>query len=402
MIAQSPFISQAAISAMCRRDIRGLKVEHACRITKTILRSIVCSLTSVCSLIELSAVAVAQEKPTERQQLILVVGSPGAEQYRPVFAAWAARWEQAAQQSQIDFTKIGTSATSSLATSNSPASGEPPAAADSPTASAETDGDEGQSATDLQRLQAAISSAGQSLSREPLWLVFIGHGTFDGRTGSLNLQGPDITAEQLSELCKPVQRPLAVVICASSSAPFLNALSGPNRTIVTATKDGSQSQYSRFGDAMSQAIGFLDADINRDGQTSLLEAWLFASRRTAEFYKTEGRLATEHSLLDDNGDAQGVRSEIYEGDRIAGNVQNADNIDGRLAARLHLLRSAEEQQLTPEQRQTRDALEEQIESLRKRKTEFDEAEYLHQLESLLVPLAELYETTRLAPPEKQP
>ena len=79
-------------------------------------------------------------------------------------------------------------------------------------------------------------------------------------------------------------------------------ISGPGRCVVTATKDGNQLQYSRFGDFMSTAIAGLEADIDRDGQTSLLEAWLYAARRTAQFYTTEGRLATEHSLLDDNGE----------------------------------------------------------------------------------------------------
>ncbi len=368
--------------------------------------------------------AVAQEKAMmdgEHQHLILVVGAPGAEVYQAEFSSWAARWEQACQQGQIDCTKIGvpavnssaeigtTGAIASAASSSGASSSDVPSSdvpssdvpsSDVPSSDVPWTGDAtGKPASDLQQLEAAIAAAAHNASREPLWLVFIGHGTFDGRTASLNLQGPDMTAEQLAELLKPIQRPVAVIICASCSAPFINQLSAPNRIIVSATKDGTQSQYSRFGDAMSQAIGSLEADINRDGQTSLLEAWLFASRRTAEFYKSEGRLATEHSLLDDNGDGQGVRSEVYEGDRIARNVQDAEKVDGRLAARWHLVRNDEERQLTSEQRQTRDTLEEQIEALRSRKAEVDEAEYLQQLESLLIPLAELYESLASKKPE---
>ena len=44
------------------------------------------------------------------------------------------------------------------------------------------------------------------------------------------------------------------------------------------------------------------ADLDKDDQVSLLEAFLTASVRTAEFYEETSRLATEHALIDDNGD----------------------------------------------------------------------------------------------------
>jgi hypothetical protein len=222
--------------------------------------------------------------------------------------------------------------------------------------------------------------------------VFIGHGTFDGRTASLNLNGPDVSSQQMAEMLRPAKRPIAFIACASCSAPFINALSAPDRIVISATKDGNQIQYSRFGDAMSQAIGGLEADINRDGQTSLLEAWLFASRRTAEFYATEGRLATEHALLDDNGDSNGTRAEVYESDRLKTNVENVDQLDGARAKRWNLIRSDEERLLTPEQRRTRDELEQQLENLRPQKDKLDESEYLIQLEAILIPIARLYES----------
>ena len=232
-------------------------------------------------------------------------------------------------------------------------------------------------------------------TKEPLWIVFIGHGTFDGRTASLNLNGPDVSSQQMAEMLQAAKRPIAFIACASCSSPFINALSAPNRIVISATKDGNQIQYSRFGDAMSQAISGLDADINRDGQTSLLEAWLFASRRTAEFYSTEGRLATEHALLDDNGDSKGTRAEVYEGDRLKTNLENADQLDGNQASRWHFIRSEEERRLSPEQRQTRDDLEQQLEELRQRRDTLSEAEHLLQLEAILVPLARLYESIDL-------
>ena len=294
-----------------------------------------------------------------RQHLILVIGAPGADEYKETFQACATRWQDAAKRADAGCTVIGQI--------------DPPA-------------------QDLEKLTRSINEMISVETTEPLWIVFIGHGTFDGRTASLNLNGPDVSAEKMAELLQPAKRPIAFIACASCTSPFINALSAPNRIIISATKDGNQIQYSRFGDAMSQAIGGLDADINRDGQTSLLEAWLFASRRTAEFYTTEGRLATEHALIDDNGDSKGTRAEVYDGDRLKIGIENADQLDGTQAARWNFVRSDEERLLSPEQRHTRDDLERKLEDLRLRKATFTESEYLTELESILVPIAELYES----------
>lgn len=331
-----------------------------------LLMFLLCRVQSVCG--QESAPATAVDSPvSERQQVIVVIGAPGTAEYRTTFDSWAARWKDASERAEASWTLIG-------------------AAVD---ADAETAQD---LSSDLDRLKSAISTSSSIETAEPLWIVFIGHGTFDGRTASLNLNGPDVSSESLAEMLLAAKRPVAFIACASCSAPFINSLSAPNRIVISATKDGNQIQYSRFGDAMSQAIAGLDADINRDGQTSLLEAWLFASRRTAEFYSTEGRLATEHALLDDNGDGKGTREEVYDGDRLKLSIENADKLDGAQAARWHLVRSDEERRLSPEQRQTRDDLEQKLEKLRRTKDGLSDAEYLLQLENLLVPLARLYES----------
>lgn len=327
-----------------------------------------CMVSTVCiaSLLSVCPTSIAQcpalPAETAKQHLIVIIGAPGTDEYKEVFATWATRWTRAAEHANADCTVIGNT--------------EPPS-------------------TDLDKLTDAISKSISVETPEPVWIVFIGHGTFDGRTASLNLNGPDVSAEKMAELLRPAQRPIAFIACASCSSPFINALSAPGRIVISATKDGNQIQYSRFGDAMSQAISGLDADINRDGQTSLLEAWLFASRRTAEFYTTEGRLATEHALIDDNGDGKGTRAEVYDGDRLKLNIENADQLDGSQAARWNFIRSDEERRLTPEQRETRDHLEQQLEVLRRRRDKLTEAEYLVQLEAILVPLARLYESIEL-------
>ena len=324
-------------------------------------------LATVCMLVECRATnaqppappASSVVAPAEKQHLILVIGAPGTDEYKETFKTWANRWQDAAKRAEAGYLVIGDAELNS---------------------------------TDLEKFSTAFHEVISVETTEPLWIVFIGHGTFDGRTASLNLNGPDVSAEKMAELILPAKRPIAFIACASCTSPFISVLSGPNRIIISATKDGNQIQYSRFGDAMSQAIGGLDADINRDGQTSLLEAWLFASRRTAEFYNTEGRLATEHALIDDNGDAKGTRADVYDGERLKIGIENADQLDGAHAARWNFIRSEEERKLSPEQRQTRDELEQRLDDLRQRKANVTEAEYLTELQSILVPIAELYES----------
>jgi hypothetical protein len=321
------------------------------------------------------------DQPADRPTVLLVVGAAGTEEYGVAFQQWAERWQKAAASGAADLLWIGPG-------HSPPASPASPATATSSAAPATTDRDQ---------LRAAVEAAGQSHSSQPLWLIYIGHGTFDQQTAALNLQGPDLTAEDLAGMLKPVRRPLVIALCASSSAPFINALSAPGRVVISATKDGNQVQYSRFGDAFSLAVGGLDADVDRDGQTSLLEAWLFAARRTAEFYSTAGRLATEHSLLDDNGDSRGVRAELFEGLRPAKNLQSDQPVDGASAAKIWLVRSAAERQLTADQQLTRDALEAQLEALKARRSELDDTDYLQQLEEILLPLAKLYRDAEQRP-----
>lgn len=301
-----------------------------------------------------SCVATAEDT---RQHVIVVIGAAGTEEFGQLFNDWATKWETAAASGDAACTVIGRD----------------------------------EKPDDYSKVSEIIRSAAAAESPEPLWLVMIGHGTFDGRSARFNLRGKDVAAEELAEWLSAAKRPLAIINASSSSSPFINALSAKNRVVVTATKDGGEVQFTRFGGFLAEGIGGLEADVDRDGQTSLLEAWLFAARRTQEFYESDGRLATEHSLLDDSGDEKGTRFEVFEGVRIRDDVRNRDELDGDLAHRWHLVRSEAERLLSPEQRATRDDLEQQLEALRRRRSEFAETDYLNELERILIPLAKIYE-----------
>ena len=224
-----------------------------------------------------------------------------------------------------------------------------------------------------------------------LWLVLIGHGTFDGRTAKFNLRGPDLSASDLAEWLKPLHRPIAVIDSTSSSAPFLKELSAPGRIVITATKSGFEQNYARFGQYFANAIVDPNADLDKDGQTSLLEAFLSASHAVGQFYAGAGRLTTEHALLDDNGDGLGTPAEWFRGIRPVQRARDGAALDGYRAHQLHLLSSPIEAALPPELRARRDQLELQVMDLRDSKAKLSEDEYFSKLESLLREIAQIYE-----------
>lgn len=301
----------------------------------------------------------AEEPAPDRPVMILVVGAAGAEEYGAAFGQWADRWQEAAARAGVDCTRLGN--------------------------------DEAKE-PDHGRLRAAIEGVRRD-GDSPLWLVLIGHGTFDGRTAKFNLRGPDLAAADLAGWLESVSRPTIVIDCAAASAPFLNALSRANRVVLTATKSGHEQNYARFGDHLSKAIVDPAADLDRDGQTSLLEAFLKAARGTAEFYEQDGRLSTETALLDDNGDGRGTPAAWYRGTRVVRSAADGAAADGLRAHQIHLLPSQEEQHLSAEMRARRDELERSIAELwAKKKGELGEDEYYAQLEPLLVELARLYAT----------
>ncbi len=208
--------------------------------------------------------------------------------------------------------------------------------------------------------------------------IYLGHASASGDRALLNLPGPDLSAAELAAALDPLAgRTVVVVIAAPSSAPFIQALSAPGRVVITATANAAENQHTRFGGYFVDAFAEDTADLDKDKQVSLLEAFQFATREVARAFETEGRIRTEHALLDDNGDGSGSRQ--------PGN----DSGDGLLAARVHLQApaagdgGAEALALQIQARR----LVDQIEEMKRKKHLLEVDDYLAQLESLLVELA---------------
>jgi hypothetical protein len=176
----------------------------------------------------------------------------------------------------------------------------------------------------------------------------------------------------------------------AASAPFLNKLSATNRVILTATRSGSEQDFTRFGLYLAEALTDDQSDLDKDGQVSVLEAFLTASARVAEFYRTEGRLATEHALLDDDGNGRGTPADWFRGIRPVKKPQGNASVDGARAHQLHLVLRQAEQALPPDVRAKRDALELEIARLRANRSQRPNEKYYEELEQLLLQLADTY------------
>ena len=292
-----------------------------------------------------------------RPQVLVVVGAAGTPEYDAAFGKWADSWQAAAKKADAGYTIIG----------RDPETPE----------------------RDRERLKESLT-ASSKFGTGPLWVVLIGHGTDDGREARFNLRGPDVTAKELADWLAPVKRPVAVINCASASAPFINHLSGPNRVVVTATRSGVESNYARFGQYISEAIADPTADLDKDGQVSLLEAFLTAVNRVNEFYKGEARLATEHALIDDNGDKLGSAADWFQGVRAVKRAKDGAEVDGLRAHQWHLIPSERERALPADVRRRRDDLELTLASLRDQKAKLTEEEYYTRLEKVLLDLSRLY------------
>lgn len=316
----------------------------------------------------------AQPATNTTATILLVRGADGEAEYAPRFTRQVEQWEAVADRAGAHCLVIGGGETDATA----------PQPSEAPDA-----------LSDRNRLETVIGNEAGATTR-PLWLVLIGHGTFDGKQARFNLRGPDVSAEQLAAWLEPVKRPLVIINTSAASAPFLAALTGAGRVVITATRSGNEQSYARFGEFLAETMAAPAADLDQDGQTSLLEAFLSAASKVAEFYQTEGRLPTEHALIEDNGDSLATPADWFRGIRAVRKAEDDRALDGAYAHQLHLVLSAEELALSPEVRAQRDDLERQLFALREEKPKLSETDYYARLEQLLLEIARVYDNAESA------
>jgi hypothetical protein len=236
-----------------------------------------------------------------------------------------------------------------------------------------------------ENVKRTVASIASRLTPEDLLMVvLIGHGTIDGEAAKFNLVGPDLDAREWAQLLDKVPGQLVFVNTSSSSHPFLEELSRPDRIVITATDSSSQRFDTVFPQYFAAALDQVATDTDKNGRVSIWEAFGFASAAVARWYDQQGQLLTEHAVLDDNGDRTGREAQT-------------PGPDGALARRVFLDPDPSERGgdvVLANLERRKAAIEVEIELLKARKGSMPRGQYDAEFEALAVELARITRAIR--------
>ncbi len=212
-----------------------------------------------------------------------------------------------------------------------------------------------------------IAAALLGLSRrvrpgDVLLVLLLGHGSGEGPGSKINIPGPDVTAAEYSAWLAPfTQQQLVFVNAATGSGDFVPVLARSGRVIITATRTALEKNESEFLGVFARALNSDEADANKDGRLTVLEAFRYARTEVARSYERTNRLLTEHAVISDSMAAGRIT--------LGGGTSSADPRIATLIAE-------------------RQALEAQVAELRERKATMNADVYDAELERLLLAIAE--------------
>jgi hypothetical protein len=239
----------------------------------------------------------------------------------------------------------------------------------------------GPQATKAHLTETLASIARDAKPEDEFVLMLIGHGSYDGSDYKFNLVGPDITATELASLCDRIATGRQLIVnTTSSSGGSVAALEKRGRGVIAATKNGTEKNATVFARYWVEALQDPAADADKSDSISAMEAFQYAQRKTAAFYDSQKRLATEHPVFEDTGRNEPVREPSKnEGVLLAsfsvlriGAAQKAANDPAKQA----LLAKKEE-------------LEQKIDALKYQKAAMEPGDYKQQLTAALVALAQV-------------
>ena len=234
--------------------------------------------------------------------------------------------------------------------------------------------------SDKKTTQADVRAAFATLKRQlkpadSFFLFFIGHGSGEGDY-KFNISGPDFTAADYNKLLSTLSVGRIVIVNGTSaSGAAIEEFAGKNRIIVTATRSGQEGNDTVFYEYFLEALQSTAADEDKDQKVSVWEAFKYASAAVERFYKEEGRLATEHPQISDNGT-----------EKTSANLKDPPLLARSTSFQVDRPIVANDPRLQTLLNEKRD-IEQKIEALRVNKASIPEAEYEKQLEDLFVELA---------------
>lgn len=240
-------------------------------------------------------------------------------------------------------------------------------------------------ASTADNIRAAFARLSQQVTADDhVYVLLFGHGSFDGTHARINIPRRDLDDGDFAALLDELNAGRIVVVnTTSASGPFAAALSGSDRVIMTATATGTERDETRFPRHFVEALRAPDADLDKNGGLSVRELFVYATGEVASSFEQAGQLATEHALLDDNGDGTPTRFDDLDGAQ-----------DGGLAALTYLQPPPAVASVSAAARpllREKETLERSIAELKSEKAAMQEDAYYAELESLFVQLARLNE-----------
>lgn len=166
---------------------------------------------------------------------------------------------------------------------------------------------------ELEKTAAAIRE--QLQPADTLWVVVLGHSHYDGRHSWLNLPGPDVHQLDFAKWFQGLSAAQQVfMITTPTSGFFIKPLSAKGRVVITATEADWETNETEFPHELARVLSAPppqpELDIDQDGAITLLDLYVTVARNLAQSYVDRELLATEHPLLDDNGDGRGAEVQI--------------------------------------------------------------------------------------------
>lgn len=226
-------------------------------------------------------------------------------------------------------------------------------------------GDEATRDAILAHFESLTDDVGQD---DTVVVYLIGHGSFDDHEYKFNVPGPDLTGEDIAAMTAALSSGNQLLVNTSSaSGASVEMLGADNRIVIAATRSGAERHATRFGSYFVLALAEPSADLDKDRMITAREAFDYADRRVADFFDTNGQLATEHARL------EGSRADRFNIARLGSAEPVPD--DPELTELLA----------------NRDTLNRRIDQLRLRREAMPAEEYQAALLEQLLALAELEE-----------
>jgi hypothetical protein len=239
----------------------------------------------------------------------------------------------------------------------------------------------GNQATKARLTETIAAVSREAKPEDDFVLTLIGHGSFDGVEYKFNLVGPDVSAAELAALCDrvPARRQL-LVNTTSASGGSVAALERSGRGVIAATKTGTEKNATVFARYWVEALQDPTADVDKSESISAMEAFQYANRKTAAFYESQKRLATEHAVFEDTGRGEAVRANTAQGR------------EGALMSSMTVVRIGASQAAMndPAKRDLlakKEELEQKIDALKYQKAAMEPGDYKKQLTEALLQLA---------------